>query len=59
VDFGQQPIAFLLTQQPTPGGVAHQLVRILHVEIRQPGGGPDDVAQGVGHRAAQHVGDAG
>ena len=58
VDLGQEPVTFVLAQQAAPGRVAHQLLGVLHMELRQPGAGADHVAEGIRHRAAQHVGDA-
>ena len=58
VDLGQQPVALVLTQQAPAGRVPHQLLGVGHVELGQPGGGADHVAQGIRHRAPQHVGDA-
>ena len=59
MDFLQQPIAFLLTQESATGGVFHQLVRVCDIEFGQSGRGADDAAQRIGHRAPQDVGDPG
>ena len=58
VHLRQQPVAFLLPHQTPPRRVPDQLFGVGHVEFGEPGGGADDVVQGVRDRASQHVRDS-
>lgn len=54
-DLSQDSVALVIADQASASGVSKQLLRVRQLEFPNPRRRPDDVQQGVRHRAPQDI----